>query len=204
MSFLAGIKDLPLAIRGDGENLPGVAGGDVNGSVLVHGQVPNVLRLRIEEDRGLASGRHFVNFAVGRSAHEKIAGGIDRKGLGRQFRRFKHAGGFAARVDSQHFRVRAARRVQVALGIGPNLQEISEVGVGKFGEARRQKHFAVAAQCHAFRRPFVILFKSSLPPPAGVFGQRWRGNGQQCGGEKCQRARAGKSGGSCAALIAGV
>ena len=204
MSFLAGIKDLPLAIRGDGENLPGVAGGDVNGSVLVHGQVPNVLRLRIEEDRGLASGRHFVNFAVGRSAHEKIAGGIDRKGLGRQFRRFKHAGGFAARVDSQHFRVRAARRVQVALGIGPNLQEISEVGVGKFGEARRQKHFAVAAQCHAFRRPFVILFKSSLPPPAGVFGKHRRGNGKRDHGQQRPCARADMGGCFCPQRFVGV
>jgi hypothetical protein len=117
-------------------------------------------------------------FAVGRGADEQIAGGIDGKRLGCQFRRFKHAGGLAARVDSQHFRVRAARREQVSLGIGPDLQEIGEVGVGKFGEPRGQKHFSVAAQRHAFRRPFVKLFKRGLPPPAGVFGQRRPGNGQ--------------------------
>ena len=119
-------------------------------------------------------GRHFVDFSVGRSADEQISGGIEGERLGRQFGGFEYAGRLAAGVDSQHFRVRAARRVEISLRIGANLEEIREVGVRKFREPRGEKHFAVTAQRDAFGRPFVKFFKRGLPPPARVFGERGR------------------------------
>src|SRR5215471_4770279 len=58
VGLFAGIKDLALAIRRDRENLSGIAGGYVHGSIFIHGKVPNVFGLRVVKNGGLAARRH--------------------------------------------------------------------------------------------------------------------------------------------------
>ncbi len=177
MGFVARIKFLALAIRRDGKNLSGIARGDIQSSVLVHDQVPNIFRLGIEEDRGLARRCYLVHFSVRRCADEQISRGVQSDGLSRQLRGFKHAGRFPGGIDAQDLGVGSARGVRFPL-VGANLQQEGQAGVGKFGEARGQKNFAVAAQRHSLGCALIEIVVRGLPPPSRVFGKRGRRQGK--------------------------
>ena len=204
MSFFAGIKNLALAVRRDRENLSGVAGRYVKRSVLIGDNVPDVFHFRVEKNGRLACRGDFIYFSVRRGAYEQISRGIERQGLCGQFRGFEHTCGFAGCVNAQHLCVRTSRRVKISFGIRSRFQEIAEIGVGKFGEARREENFSVAAQCHALGGAFVKIFEGGLTPPACMFGDSGSGNRENYRGEEQECARLREVRAWRAARVAGI
>src|SRR5919198_906 len=194
MSFIALEKNRAVALAVHPKDLSLVPGGDVEPTLRVKRQVPDVFSLWIEEDRrrevgievslALVGGRGYrllaglggtldlVHLTIGRSSGIKDATRVHYQRLDFEFRWREHHARLAFRRHAINPRRRAGRREHVALAVGghgPNIGRWRRVYRLK---SRRKFQRAAARDSHAFGGAFFEIVEARLLPDACAFGEQ--------------------------------